>query len=138
MRRILPVLALAVIALAAVLVVNTLRFTSRQVADGYVWGRGAMDDKSGVLGILEAVETLVAEGVLPVPHPIAFVGIAEKGSLSLELSVDGEGGHSSMPPAQTAIGMLGAAVGRLEAHPMSGGIHGVARQTLDHVGPEMS
>jgi hypothetical protein len=51
MKRILPVLALAVIALAAVLVVNTLRFTSRQVADGYVWGRGAMDDKSGVLGI---------------------------------------------------------------------------------------
>ena len=68
------------------------------------------------------------------PHPIAFVGIAEKGSLSLELSVDGEGGHSSMPPTQTAIGVLGAAVGRLEAHPMSGGIHGVARQTLDHVG----
>ena len=77
---------------------------------------------------------IIAEGVLPVPHPIALVGIAEKGSLSLELSVDGEGGHSSMPPTQTAIGVLGAAVGRLEAHPMSGGIHGVARQTLDHVG----
>jgi carboxypeptidase PM20D1 len=35
------------------------------VADGYVWGRGALDNKSGVMGILEAVEMLVDEGFAP-------------------------------------------------------------------------
>lgn len=35
------------------------------VADGYVWGRGTMDDKVSVLAILEAVETLLREGYTP-------------------------------------------------------------------------
>jgi carboxypeptidase PM20D1 len=35
------------------------------VADGYVWGRGALDMKGPLVAILEAVEGLVAEGVRP-------------------------------------------------------------------------
>ncbi|BCR03631.1 peptidase M20 [Desulfuromonas versatilis] len=35
------------------------------VADGYVWGRGALDVKSGLMGIFEAVEALLAEGWRP-------------------------------------------------------------------------
>lgn len=35
------------------------------IADGYVWGRGAYDDKAGVIGILEAVESLLTEGFRP-------------------------------------------------------------------------
>src|SRR6185436_5654898 len=35
------------------------------IADGYVWGRGAMDDKASVLGMLEAVEYLLREGFAP-------------------------------------------------------------------------
>ncbi len=35
------------------------------IADGFVWGRGAMDDKSGVLALFEAVEGLLAQGFAP-------------------------------------------------------------------------
>lgn len=39
-------------------------FSGRR-ADGFVWGRGALDDKLGVVGILEAVEALLGEGYRP-------------------------------------------------------------------------
>lgn len=35
------------------------------VADGYVWGRGAMDDKSAVVVMLEATTKLIKEGFTP-------------------------------------------------------------------------
>jgi carboxypeptidase PM20D1 len=35
------------------------------VADGYVWGRGALDDKSAVVAIVEAVTLLISEGFVP-------------------------------------------------------------------------
>jgi carboxypeptidase PM20D1 len=35
------------------------------IADDYVWGRGALDDKSCLMGLLEAVEHLSAEGFRP-------------------------------------------------------------------------
>lgn len=43
------------------------------VADGYVWGRGTMDDKVSVVAILEAVEALLADGFQPRrTHYLAF------------------------------------------------------------------
>ena len=80
----------------------------------------------------------ITEGVLPdVNKAVALIGIADKGYLSLELSVELESGHSSMPPPQTAIGVLSAAVTRLEERQMPASIEGVPRQTLEHIGPEM-
>lgn len=38
---------------------------SGAIADGHVWGRGAMDDKLGVVGILSAVESFVDAGFVP-------------------------------------------------------------------------
>ncbi len=35
------------------------------VADGYLWGRGALDDKASVISTLEAMEALLAEGYTP-------------------------------------------------------------------------
>jgi carboxypeptidase PM20D1 len=48
----------------------------------------------------------------------ALIGIGEKGYLDVELVATAEGGHSSVPPAHTAVGRLAAAVYRLENHPM--------------------
>ena len=38
---------------------------SGEIKDGKIWGRGAMDDKVGVIGILEAVEHLLMDGFEP-------------------------------------------------------------------------
>ena len=38
---------------------------SGDVADGYVWGRGTMDDKVTVLAVLEAVEDMLSRGEKP-------------------------------------------------------------------------
>ena len=38
---------------------------SGDVADGYVWGRGTMDDKVTVLAVLEAVEDLLSRNIRP-------------------------------------------------------------------------
>src|SRR5437762_5814504 len=35
------------------------------IADGFVWGRGALDDKASLVFLMEAVESLLAEGFRP-------------------------------------------------------------------------
>jgi carboxypeptidase PM20D1 len=36
-----------------------------RIAGGFIWGRGALDDKAGVLALLESVELLAAQGFQP-------------------------------------------------------------------------
>jgi len=142
---------------------------SGQVADGFVWGRGALDIKEQVITIMEAVEQLlksgyqpgrtvylafghdeeiggfsgakeiagllnsrgirleavldegsfIMENILPgAKVPVALIGMAEKGMLTLELDVEAETGHSSTPPARTAIGILSEAILNLEENPL--------------------
>ena len=38
---------------------------SGDVADGFIWGRGTLDDKVHVLSLLEAAETLLGQGFVP-------------------------------------------------------------------------
>jgi carboxypeptidase PM20D1 len=160
-----------------------------RLADGYAWGRGALDDKGNLMAILEAVERLVADGVTPrrtiylafghdeevggrngaartaallasrgvhlqyvldeggaittglgpgIASPVALVGIAEKGYVSLELTAHAQGGHSSMPPPETAIGILGEAITELEEDQMPRRISGATAAMLDYIGPEMA
>jgi carboxypeptidase PM20D1 len=161
---------------------------SGEVADGYVWGRGAIDDKSSVLAILEAVDYLLSNRFEPertvylafghdeevggnrgaaniaallrsrhvelesifdeglnifsgvisgASAPVALVGIAEKGYLSLQLSVETSGGHSSMPPDRTAIGVISGALQRLQAAPFPARLSGPTRSMFEFLGPEM-
>jgi carboxypeptidase PM20D1 len=49
---------------------------------------------------------------------VGLIGVSEKGYLTVEFTVQGQPGHSSTPPPQTAIGILSRALARLEAHPM--------------------
>ncbi len=162
-----------------------------EVKDGFVWGRGAWDDKANLIAQLEAVEMLIAagfkpkqtvylgfghdeevgglrgavemvkllqsrkvrldfvidegllitEGIMPgLAKPAALIGIAEKGYMSVVLKVPATPGHSSMPPPKgtSAIGMMSAALRRLDDEQLPGGLRGVAREMFETIAPEMS
>jgi carboxypeptidase PM20D1 len=82
----------------------------------------------------------VTEGVMPgVAQPVALIGLAEKGSVSLKLTATAAPGHSSMPPGPggSAIGMLTQALARLDQTPLPGGIQGAAAELFAAVAPEL-
>lgn len=47
---------------------------------------------------------------------LAGVGVAEKGSVNYEISVNAKGGHSSQPPKHTALGHLADVIRDIENH----------------------
>ena len=157
--------------------------------DGYIWGRGAWDNKSNLIAQFEAVEMLLASGFKPertiylalthdeevarhdaqiiadllakrgikldfvldegllitdgimpgLSTPVALIGVAEKGYMSVQLKATATPGHSSMPPApgSSAIAQLSAALNQLETHQFPAHLGGVAREMLETVAPEM-
>ena len=48
------------------------------VADGHLWGRGALDDKGAMVALLEAVEGMLAEGFVPEPTIYLLLGHDEE------------------------------------------------------------
>ncbi|KAJ3783939.1 carboxypeptidase S [Lentinula aff. detonsa] len=59
----------------------------------------------------------------------ATPGIAEKGSVNIDLSIAAPGGHSSIPPEHTSIGILSALLVHLENHPFE--VH-IERETSSY------
>ncbi|KAI6041920.1 carboxypeptidase S [Pisolithus marmoratus] len=131
-----------------------------------VWGRGSCDDKSGLIGIMSAIETMLANGHEPTRtvvlafgfdeesdgihgartlavkleemfgqngyamivdegsiygeqygRTMALLGVAEKGSVNVRIEVTAPGGHSSLPPPHTSIGILAELLVKIEANP---------------------
>ncbi|RDB23324.1 Carboxypeptidase S [Hypsizygus marmoreus] len=131
-----------------------------------VWGRGSSDDKSGLIGILSGVETLLEKNFQPTRSVVlafgfdeevsgrqgaqrlsealldlygkdgfalivdegsgfseqygsvvALPGIAEKGYIDVRVEVTAAGGHSSIPPEHTSIGILSSLLVEYEANP---------------------
>jgi carboxypeptidase PM20D1 len=82
------------------------------------------------LAVIEGVVKLVAQ-------PIAMVGIAEKGYVTLELCSQSESGHSSTPPKETAIGILSQAVLRLERNPMPPRLGDIPKRMFSKLRPGM-
>ncbi|THU99115.1 carboxypeptidase S [Dendrothele bispora CBS 962.96] len=132
----------------------------------YIWGRGSSDDKSGLVGILTAIESMLEAGWTPERTVVlafgfdeeasghhgakalgkkmeevygegafAFIvdegggfsqlygtsfatpGIAEKGYIDVRIDVATPGGHSSVPPPHTTIGILSQLVVAIESNP---------------------
>ncbi|KAI0675538.1 carboxypeptidase S [Trametes maxima] len=131
-----------------------------------IWGRGSSDDKSGLIGVLSTVESLLEKGFKPTRGVvlafgfdeevsgvrgassisehllstfgenaflllvdegggfaqefggvIATPGIAEKGYIDVRVEVTSPGGHSSVPPSHTTIGILSQLLVHYEANP---------------------
>ncbi|WP_084397474.1 M20 family peptidase [Henriciella aquimarina] len=136
---------------------------SGEIKNGYVYGRGAIDDKGSLIGIMEALDALARDGFEPrrtilvqLGHneeisgsgaqagiqllqdrgvepvmaldegfmvletnpltggTLGFIGIAEKGYLTLKITAKGEGGHSSQPPHNSATVRLSRALVALD------------------------
>ncbi|MGV7218472.1 M20 family peptidase [Bradyrhizobium sp. UFLA05-112] len=82
---------------------------------------------------------LIAEGMMKgLGKPAALIGVAEKGYATLVLTAHTTPGHSSMPPRETAIGMMSAALARLEDHRLPMHIRGAVAEMFDTLAPEMS
>lgn len=155
-----------------------------EVFDGALWGRGTLDTKITLMGILESAEELIKKGFVPqhdvyfsfggdeevngpaapatvallrergiqpafvvdeggavvegvfpgVTKPIAVVGIGEKGLMEATLTAKSGGGHASMPPQQTAVGILSQAVANVEKHPFPARISKPVQELFNNVG----
>lgn len=81
---------------------------------------------------------LITDGIVPgLEVPAALIGISEKGFMSVSLTAESTGGHSSMPPDQTAVGVVAAAVARLEANPFPAALDGAAAASFARLAPEL-
>jgi carboxypeptidase PM20D1 len=161
---------------------------SGDIADGFVWGRGTIDDKGCLIAIMEAAERLAHSGFTPertimfafgqdeevggaqgngamakllaarhvhfawvldeggqildepfpgVQQPIAFVAVAEKGYLTLQLVAHGTGGHSSRPTHDLAITRLAEAVLKVVNHPFASGLDDIQHRQFAVIAPYM-
>lgn len=62
--------------------------------------------------------TVILEEALPtLSNPLAIIAIAEKGYMSIRYRIDLPPGHSSMPSAPTAIGILARVIDNIERTP---------------------
>ena len=160
---------------------------SGEIRDGYVYGRGAIDDKGTLVAIMEAMETLFARGFQPrrtvllafghdeevlgsgaktiarllgernirpwfvidegmdvlldnpfTGRPAALIGIAEKGYLTARVTARSEGGHSSMPPRETAAERISRAILAIRSNPFPGHLdEGPVAGMLDALAPHL-
>ena len=83
--------------------------------------------------VLDEGGGIKTDGVAGIKTPVALVGISEKGNLTLALTATGKGGHSSMPPPQTSLGAVAAAVVKLEQHPFPARLEGGDDHLLDYL-----
>jgi carboxypeptidase PM20D1 len=158
------------------------------IIDSVIWGRGTMDDKGGLIALMEAVELMLKNNTRPnrslylafghdeevggsqgaakiaqyfaekslefefvldeggaktqglmqgINQPVALIGIAEKGFVNINLSVNDIGGHASQPPAHTAVGILSQAIVNLEQNPYPADLK-FTEMTFDAIGSEAS
>lgn len=69
---------------------------------------------------------------------LAGVGVAEKGSVNYEISVNAKGGHSSQPPKHTALGHLADVIKDLENHQFKAKMPAFVYELFEKIGRRCS
>ncbi|GHU08236.1 peptidase M20 [Spirochaetia bacterium] len=88
-------------------------------------------------GLLDEGGMVVTGALSGVKSPVALIGVAEKASVHYEITVQGSGGHSSMPPATTALGQVAEIIRRIEKNPLPARFTPPVLAMLKNIGPEM-
>ncbi len=80
----------------------------------------------------------IAEEAFPgVAPPLAVIGVAEKGSTTLELSVTGDGGHASVPVRNGPTVRLAKALTRIDSLSMPGHLPEPTLELFRRIAPHM-
>jgi len=163
---------------------------SGAVANGRIYGRGAIDMKGMLFSLLESMNNLIKNKHIPqrdiylafgfdeevggqkgaeqianyfkgknlkfdavydegglilqkgsvagIDADVAVIGCAEKGFLSVKIKVKGLGGHSSMPPSESAVGKAAIIMQRLEDRQMKPMITPLINEFFTNIGGSMS
>ncbi|MEQ9414105.1 MAG: M20/M25/M40 family metallo-hydrolase, partial [Cyclobacteriaceae bacterium] len=86
--------------------------------------------------VLDEGGIITVDKIPGITQPVALVGTSEKGYMSLELSVELSGGHSSMPAPETAIDILTNAIVTLRANPFEADFSQSTKDFIQYIGPE--
>ena len=155
-----------------------------ELADGFIWGRGALDCKGSLVATCQALEDLIAEGAVPgrdvwlsfgcneevsgraakdavallrergvepwfvideggaivegvlpgIAAELAVIGVSEKGTVDVELTARGDGGHASAPRRGGATARLARAITRLERRPFPAHLPDATVAMMEHAG----
>jgi carboxypeptidase PM20D1 len=138
-----------------------------EIKNGFIYGRGAIDDKGSLVALMEAADALARDGFMPkrtlhflfghdeevsgsgaeagvellksravapefaldegfmivnpsplTGKPTGFIGVAEKGFMTVKLTIVDAGGHSSTPPRESGAVRLARALVALEENQM--------------------
>lgn len=87
--------------------------------------------------VLDEGGVITKEKIPGLSRPVALLGTAEKGYLSLKLTVSAQGGHSSMPERETAIDILSKALVNLRSRPFEAQFSEPMQGLMKSLGPEM-
>ncbi|HVN58637.1 MAG TPA: M20 family peptidase [Bacteroidales bacterium] len=80
----------------------------------------------------------VSVGMVPmIKKPVALIGTSEKGYLTVKLTVEMPGGHSSTPEKETSVTLLNRAIMNLVQKQVKPAISGPVNDFINYIGPEM-
>uniref|UniRef100_A0A7S4ML98 Peptidase M20 dimerisation domain-containing protein n=1 Tax=Vannella robusta TaxID=1487602 RepID=A0A7S4ML98_9EUKA len=90
------------------------------------------------------IEYLVDEGMtlyrdFPIPiQELALIGLAEKGSVTVEISAHSKGGHASLSTKETTVDIVSKAVAKISDNPMPVQFSAASpfHKALEYMGPE--
>jgi carboxypeptidase PM20D1 len=119
-----------------------------------VWLSFGCDEEVSGSAAVEAVDELERRGVRPwlvldeggavaheafpgVTRPVAAIGVAEKGTTSVELRVEGRGGHASTPARNGPTVRLARAVLRIDRSPMPARLPDTTVEMMRRLAPHL-